>query len=146
MVRFSIPFRRVKRQPKAWWSAKMEEAVSERHKSFAVAHRNDEHRQANISASRHASSVIAKAKAEIWQASCSFLFFLYSTVNLYIFCSVLWLALLPHLPNFSNCSSPRNSASIFADYMRSHFSFSQRKAKQSKSQRLPFPTPPSHVL
>ena len=51
----SIPFRRIKRPPKAWWSAEVEEAVSERRKAFAAAHRSDEDRQAYISASRRAS-------------------------------------------------------------------------------------------
>ena len=67
----SIPFGRIKRHPKAWWSAEVEEAVSERRKAFAAAHRSDEDRQAYISASRRASSVIAKAKAKAWQATCS---------------------------------------------------------------------------
>ena len=49
----------------------MEEAVSERRKAFAAAHRSDEDRQAYISASRRASSVIDKAKAETWQTTCS---------------------------------------------------------------------------
>ena len=49
----------------------MEEAVSERHKAFAAAHRSDEDRQAYISAPRRASSVNAKAKAEAWQTTCS---------------------------------------------------------------------------
>ena len=60
----SIPFGRIKRSPKAWWSAEVEEAVSERRKAFAAAHRSDEDRQVYISVSRRASSVIAKAKAE----------------------------------------------------------------------------------
>ena len=60
----SIPFSRIKRHPKAWWSAEVEGAVSERRKAFAAAHRSDEDRQAYISASRRVSSVIAKAKAE----------------------------------------------------------------------------------
>ena len=47
----------------------MEEAVSERRKAFAAAHRSNKDRQAYISASRHASSVIVKPKAEIWQAT-----------------------------------------------------------------------------
>ena len=47
----------------------MESAVSERRKAFDAAHRSDEDRQAYISASRHASSVIAKAEA--WQTTCS---------------------------------------------------------------------------
>ena len=59
----SIPFGRIKRHPKAWWSAEVEEAVSERRKAFAATHRSDEDRQAYISASRRASSVIAKAEA-----------------------------------------------------------------------------------
>ena len=46
-----IPFRRIKRHPKAWWSAEVEEAVSERCKAFAAAHRSNEDHQAYISAS-----------------------------------------------------------------------------------------------
>ena len=72
-AKFSIPFGRIKRHPKAWWSAEVEGAVSQRRKAFAAAHRSDEDRQAYISASRRASSVIAKAKAEAWQTTCSFL-------------------------------------------------------------------------
>ena len=45
--------------------------VSERCKAFAAAHRSGEDRQAYISTSRRASSVIAKAKAEAWQTTCS---------------------------------------------------------------------------
>ena len=67
----SIPFGRIKRHPKAWWSAEVEKAVGERRKAFAAAHRSDEYRQAYISASRRALFVIAKAKAEAWQATCS---------------------------------------------------------------------------
>ena len=67
----SIPFGRIKRPPKAWWSAEEEDVVSERRKAFAAAHRSDEDLQAYISASRRASSVIAKAKAEAWQTNCS---------------------------------------------------------------------------
>ena len=68
-AKFSIPFGRIKRPPKAWWSAEVEGAVSERRKAFAAAHRSDEDRQAYISASRRALSVIAKAEA--WQTTCS---------------------------------------------------------------------------
>ena len=66
-----IPFGRIKRHSKAWWSAEVEDGVSERRKAFAAAHRSDEDRQAYISASRRASSAIAKAKAEAWQTTCS---------------------------------------------------------------------------
>ena len=37
----SIPFGRIKRPPKAWWCAEVEQAVSERRKAFAAAHRSD---------------------------------------------------------------------------------------------------------
>ena len=35
-AKFFIPFGRVKRQPQTWWSAKVEEPVSERRKAFAA--------------------------------------------------------------------------------------------------------------
>ena len=66
-----IPFGRIKRHHKAWWSAELEGAVNKRRKTFATAHRSDEDRQAYISASRRASSVIAQAKAEVWQSTYS---------------------------------------------------------------------------
>ena len=69
-AKFSIPFGRVKRQPQARWSSKVKEVKSKRCKAFASAHRNDKDRQAYITASRYASSVIAKVKAEAWQATC----------------------------------------------------------------------------
>ena len=59
-----IPFGRIKRHPKAWWSAEVVEAVSERRKAFAATHRSGEDCQTYIFTSRRASSVIAKAKAE----------------------------------------------------------------------------------
>ena len=43
-----IPFGRIKRHPKAWWSAEVEEAVSERRKAFAAAHRSDEYRRLHL--------------------------------------------------------------------------------------------------
>ena len=67
-AKFSIPFGHVKRQPQSWWSLKVEEAVSERRKTFAAAHIGDENCQAYISAFRHACFVIAKAEA--WHATC----------------------------------------------------------------------------
>ena len=42
----SIPFGRIKRSFKAWWSAEAKSAVSERRKAFAATHRSDEDRQA----------------------------------------------------------------------------------------------------
>ena len=36
-------------------------------------------------------------------------------------------------PNFPNCSSPRELASVYAAYLRSHFSVSQPKARRSRA-------------
>ena len=131
----SIPFGRIKRPPKAWWSAEVEEEISERRKAFAAAHRSDEDRQAYISASRRASSVIAKAKAEAWQTTCSSLSPWSSPKSVHSFLrsiagSPFWSSSSPNLPN---CSSPRESASVYAAYLRSHFSVSQPKTRRSRA-------------
>ena len=143
----SIPFGRIKRPPKAQWSAEVESAVSERRKAFAAAHRSDEDRlayisasahrsdedrQAYISASRRASSVIAKANAEAWQTTCSFLSPKSNPKSVH--CLLRYIAGLPSSsPNFPNCSSPRESASVYAAYQRSHFSVSQPKTLRSRA-------------
>ena len=121
--------------PKAWWSAEVESAVSERRKAFAAAHRSDEDRQAYISASRRASSVIAKAKAEAWQTTCSFLSPRSNRKSVH---SLLRsIAGSPSSssssPNFPNCSSPRELASVYAAYLRSHFSVSQPKTLRTRA-------------
>ena len=131
----SIPFGRIKRPPKAWWSAEVEEAVGERRRAFATAHRSDEDRQAYISASRRASSVIAKAKAEAWQTTCTSLSPKSNPKSVH---SLLRsIAGSPSSssssPNFPDCSSPRESASVYAAYLRSHFSVSQPKTLRSRA-------------
>ena len=131
----SISFGRIKRPPKAWWSAEVEQAVGERRKAFATAHRSDEDRQAYISASRRASSVIAKAKAEAWQTTCTSLSPKSNPKSVH---SLLRsIAGSPSSSssslNFPNCSSPRESASVYAAYLRSHFSVSQPKALRSRA-------------
>ena len=113
----------------------MEEAVGERHRAFATAHRSDEDCQAYISASRRASSVIAKAKAEAWQTTCTSLSPKSNPKSVH---SLLRsIAGSPSSssssPNFPNCSSPRESASVYAAYLRSHFSVSQPKALRSRA-------------
>ena len=135
----SIPFGRIKRHPKAWWSAEVEQAVSERRKAFAAAHRSEEDRQAYISASRRALSVIAKAKTEAWQTTCSSLSPRSNPKSVH---SLLRsIAGSPSSssssPNFPNCSSPRESASVYAGYLRSHFSVSQPKALRSRARGYP---------
>ena len=131
----SIPFDRIKRPPKAWWFDEVEEAISERHKAFAAAHRSDEDRQAYISASRRTSSVITKAKAEAWQTTCSSLSPKSNPKSVH---SILHAiagssSSSSSSPNFPNCSSPRESASVYVAYLRSHFSVSQPKALRSRA-------------
>ena len=109
--------------------------VSERRKAFATAHRSDEDRQAYISASRRASSVIAKAKTKAWQTTCSSLSPRSNHKSEH--------SLLRYIagsssscsssPNFPNCFSPTESALVYADYLRSHFSISQAKATSLSS-------------
>ena len=130
-----IPFGLIKRHPKAWWSAEVEGAVSERRKAFAAAHRSNEDRQAYISASRRGSSVIAKAKAEAWQTTYSSLLSKSNPKSVYsLLCFVAGSSSSSSSsPNFPNCSSPRESASVFADYLRSHFAVSQPKVLRSRA-------------
>ena len=119
----SNPFGRIKRPPKARWSAEVEEAVGERRKAFATAHRSDEDRQAYISASRRGSSVIAKAEA--WQTTCTSLSPKSNPKSVH--------SLLRSIAGSPNCSFPRESASVYAAYLRSHFSVSQPKALRSRA-------------
>ena len=113
----------------------MEEAASERCKAFAAAHRSDENRQAYITVSRRALSVTAMAKAEAWQTTCSSLSpesnpkFLYSLLR----SASGSFSLSSFYHNFPSCSSPSESASVFGDYLRSHFSVSQPKVLRSRA-------------
>ena len=130
----SIPFGRIKRHPKAWWSVEVEDSVNERGKDFAAAHRSDEDCHAYISASRRASSVIAKAKAEAWQATCSSLSPKSNPKSVYsLLRSVAGSSSSSFSsPNFPNCSFSRELAFVFGDYLRLHFSVSQPKALRSR--------------
>ena len=131
----SIPFGCIKRPPKAWWSAEVDGAVSERRKAFVAAHRSNEDRQAYIFTSRRASSVIAKAKAETWQTTCSSLSPKFNPRSVY---SLLRSdagspSSSSSSTNFPNCSSPSESASVYVAYLRSHFFVSQPKALRSRA-------------
>ena len=131
----SIPLGHIKRPPKAWWSAEVEEAVSERRRAFSAAHRSDEDRQAYISASRRAFSVIAKAKAEAWQTTCSSLSSRSKPKSVHSLLRSIAgsSSSSSSSPNFPNCSSPWESALVYAAYLRSHFSISQPKALRSRA-------------
>ena len=113
----------------------MEGAVSERRKAFAAAHRSDEHHQAYISASRRASSVIAKTKAESWQTTCSSLSPRSNPKSVHsLLRSIVGSSLSSSSsPNFPSCSSPRESATVYAAYVRSHLTVSQPKTLRSRA-------------
>ena len=134
VTKSSIPFGRIKRQPKAWLAAEAEEAVCERRRAFAAAHRSDKDCQAYIFTSRRASSVIAKAKTEAWQATCSSLSPKSNPKSVHsLFCSIAGSpSSSSSSPNFPNCP-PRESALVYAAYLRSHFFVSQPKALCSKA-------------
>ena len=107
----------------------MEDSVSEKRKGFAAAHRSDEDRQAYISASRRASSVIAKAKAEAWHTTCFSLSPKSNPKSVYS----LLRSIAGSSSSSPNCSSPRELASVYAAYLRSHFSVSQPKTLRSRA-------------
>ena len=130
VAKSSIPFGRTKRPPKSWCSAEVKDAVSERHKAFAAAHRSDEDCQAYIFASRRASSVIAKAEA--WHTTCFSLLPKSNPKSVYSLLRSI-AGSSSSSPNFPNCFSPKESASVYAAYLRSHFSVSQPKALRSRA-------------
>ena len=76
-----------------------------------------------------------KSKAEAWQATCSSLSRKSNPKSVYsLLRSVAgFFSSSSSYPNCPNCSSPWESASIFADYQRSHFSVSQPKALRGRA-------------
>ena len=118
----------------------MEQAVSERCKAFAATRKSDEDRQAYISAFRRALSVIAMVKTEAWQATCSSLSPKSNPKSAYsLLRSVAGSSSKSSsFSNFPNCSSLKESASVFADYLTSYFSISQPKALSSKARGYHF--------
>ena len=91
-------------------------------------------RQASISASRHASSVTAKAKLRHGRRLA-----LPSDLNLIPNLCTLSRSVVgssssvSSSPHFTDCSSPSESASVFADYLRSHFSVFPAKTQRSRA-------------
>ena len=81
------------------------------------------------------SSVIAKAKAEAWQTTCSSLSPKSNPNSVYsLLRSVAGSSFsFSFSPNFPNCCSPRKSDSVFAHYLRPQFSIFQSKAQQGRA-------------
>ena len=119
----SIPFGRLGRSPKAWWSQEAESAVRERRRARSVAHRSESHRLRYIDASRRASSVISRAKSATWQATCSNLSpcsdprAVFRLLN-----AISGKKNTSQDPFFLNCTSPLDTANHYASYLRSHLS------------------------
>ena len=111
----------------------MEEAIIERRKAFVAGHRSDKYCQAYTSASRHASFVTTKGEA--WQATCSSLLPKSNPKSVFCLlrCVASYSSSSSFAPNFPNCSSLRQLASVFANYLRSNFSVSQPKALRSRA-------------
>ena len=134
VAKSSISYSRIQRQPKAWWSAKVEEAITAKRKAFAAAHISDEDRQVCIFASRRTSSVIPKAKAEARKTTCSSLSpksYPKSTHSL--FRSVTGsLSSSSSSPNFSNVPFP-GSRLWSSPITRDPTFLSQPKALRSKA-------------
>ena len=86
-------------------------------------------------ASRRASSVIAKAKAEAWQTTCSSLSPRSNPKSIHSLLRSIagFSSSSSSSPNFPNCFSPRELSSVYAAYLRSHFSVSQPKALRSRA-------------
>ena len=86
------------------------------------------------SASRRASSA-AIAKTEAWQTTCSSLSPKSNLKSVHsLLCSIAGSPSSSSAStNFPNCSSPRESVSVYAAYLRSHFSVSQPKTLRSRA-------------
>ena len=128
----SIPYGRTRQSPKAWWSPELDELVRERRKAYRKAHQSEEHRQAYLTASRSASSAIAKAKADAWQRTAS---------NLQphaqprkVFSLLRSVSGAPKsstsTPTFPGCRSDKDLATRYSTYLKSHFSRTPPKSRR----------------
>ena len=128
----SIPFERLSRSPKAWWSQEVESAVRERRRARSAAHRSELHRLRYIYASRRASSVISRAKSATWQATCSNLSSRSDPSAVFrLLNAISGKKNTSQDPSFPDCSSPLDTANHYASYLCSHLS----QATPSSSRR-----------
>ena len=125
----SIPFSRIKRPHKTWWSAEVKSAVSGKRMAFAAA---DVMKIVMLTSPLLDVPRQSSPRPRLKHGRrLALLFHSNQTLNLYTLFFALSLALLP--PNFPNCSSLRESALVYAAYLRSHFSVSQPKALRSRA-------------
>ena len=117
----SIPFGRLGRSPKVWWSQEAESAVQERRRARSEAHQSEAHRLRYIDASHRASSVISRVKSATWQATCSNLSprsdprAVFRLLN-----AISGKKNTSQDPSFPGCTSPLDTANHYASYLRSH--------------------------
>ena len=129
----SISFGRIKRHLKAWWSAELNKAISERRKVFAAARKSDD-RPSGLHL-RFPTCFVCHRQGQGCGMVDNLLFSLSPKSNpksVYSFLRSV-AGSSSSSPNFPNCSSPSESTSEFADYLKSHFSVSQPKALRSRT-------------
>ena len=119
----SIPFGRLGRSPKAWWSQEAESAMREQRRARSEAHRSEAHRLRYIDASRRASSVISRAKPATWQATYSKLSPRSDPCAVFrLLNAISGKKNTSQHPSFPGCASPLDTANHYASYLRSHLS------------------------
>ena len=115
----SIPFGRLGRSPKAWWSQEAEYAVREQWRARSEAQWSEAHRPRYIDASRRESSVISRAKSATWsnpspRSDPRAVFRLLNAIS--------GKKSTSQDPSFPGCSSPLDTANHYASYLRSRLS------------------------
>ena len=126
-------FSRIKRQPQVWSSPEVEQTVSERRKAFAALIEVMKINKLTSQLSEMSRLSLTRPKLRHrWPHA------IHSLLNLTLHLCILSFVAGSSFsssfsPNFPNCSSPRELASVFADYLRSHFSVSQPKALHSRA-------------
>ena len=131
----SIPFSRLGRFPKAWWSQEAESAVREPRNASSEAHRSEAHRCRYLDASCRASSVISRAKSATWQATCSNLSprsdpgAVFRLLN-----AISGKKNTSQDPSFPGCCSPLDTANQYAYYLCSHLSQATPRASRRAEQ------------
>ena len=112
----SFPFGRVQRQGQAWWSSEVEGVVRKKCKAFVSAPKSDEVRQAYFLVSRHASTVIAKAKAKTSLETCSSPSPKSDSKSVYCILRSVAGSTSSSFSNFLNCFSTTRTTLIYANY------------------------------
>ena len=129
-AKFSIPFDRGTRQLQTWWFPEVKDAVSQTQKAFAALievmkivrltflSRDLSHLSSSGQRLRHGRRHACLSLSKI----------VYSLRR-----SVAGISSPCFSPNFPHCSFPTESASVYADYLKYHFSVSQPKVLRNRA-------------